>query len=101
MSLRKAINDQCRDCIVDELAAGSAVAQIELCTSVDCLLWRVRPIRVQRIPYSAAVLAEYGLAEGKAAARLANPRNPAAFACASSRRLCTAQGEADSMEEAA
>ena len=81
MSLRKSINAKCRDCCYDELAVGSAAVQVELCESVDCPLWMVRPVRSARIPYSAAVLAEYSLTAKEAAERLAQPRNPAAFGC--------------------
>ena len=84
MSLRRAINAKCRDCCHDELAAGSAAVQIELCASTDCSLWPVRPVRSERIPYSGAVCAEYGLSVAEAAARLADPRNPAAFAATAS-----------------
>lgn len=76
LSMRKAINAKCRDCIYDELAAGSAAVQIELCESIDCPLWPVRPIRAHRIQYSAAVLDEIGLTQEIAAARLAHPKNP-------------------------
>ena len=81
MSLRAAVNAKCRWCIVDELAAGSAAVQVELCPSVECPLWTVRPIRAQRIPYSVAVVAEYGMTEREADARLRQPRNPAAVGC--------------------
>ena len=76
MSLRRAITAKCRDCIFDELAAGSAAVQVELCPSWDtCPLWPVRAVRPagRREPYSAAVRAEYGLTEGEAAFRLAQP----------------------------
>ena len=98
MSLRRAINDKCRDCIADELATGSAAVQIELCPSVACPLWPVRPVRAQRIPYSVAVLAEQGLSEEGAAARLAEPKNRAAFGCTTPNRARTARGGAISME---
>ena len=39
MSLRAAINAKFRDCLVDELAAGKAAGQIELCA---CFGWPVR-----------------------------------------------------------
>ena len=79
MSLRAAVNAKCRWCIVDELAAGSAAVQVELCRSAGCPLWPVRPIRKDRIPYSPAVVAEYGMTGREADARLREPRNPAAF----------------------
>ena len=74
MSLRAAINEKCRDCIYDEAAAGSAATQIELCTGWDCPLWKVRPIRVQRVPYSRPVCEEQLLSAEMAAYRLEYPR---------------------------
>ena len=44
-SLRKAINNKCKDCIYDPLAGGSWLKQVELCTSTNCPLYDVRPIR--------------------------------------------------------
>ena len=79
MSLRRAINAKCRDCCHDEPAAGSAAVQIELCASTDCPMWPVRPVRQDRIPFSHPVCAEYGLNADEAAAKLAEPRNSAAF----------------------
>jgi hypothetical protein len=44
MSLRKAINDKCRDCIYDPLSGlGTWRQQVEGCTSVRCPLYPVRP----------------------------------------------------------
>ena len=75
MSLRAAINAKCRDCIVDELAAGSAAVQIELCACFDCPLWPVRKVRPEadRGAYSAPVCDEQGLSPALAAFRLAHP----------------------------
>lgn len=94
MSLRAAVNGKCRWCIHDELAAGSAAVQVELCPSVQCPLWPVRPIRVQRIAYSPAVVAEYGMTEHEAEARLREPRCPAAFGCTTPNRQRTGEGAA-------
>ena len=44
MSLRQAINEKCKDCIYDELAGGTWLKQVELCTCTDCPLYPVRPI---------------------------------------------------------
>ena len=44
-SLRQAINRKCRDCIADPANAGSAAQQVAACTSIDCPLWAVRPVR--------------------------------------------------------
>ena len=75
MSLRAAINAKCRDCLVDELAAGSAAVQIELCACFTCPLWPVRRVRAEgvRAPYSGPVCDEQGLSPAMAAFRLANP----------------------------
>ena len=43
-SLRKAINEKCRDCIYDNLAEGTWLKQVELCTCTDCPLYPVRPM---------------------------------------------------------
>lgn len=44
MSLRRAINEKCRDCIHDPLSGlGTWREQTARCTSVDCPLWPVRP----------------------------------------------------------
>ena len=92
MSLRAAVNAKCRWCIHDELAPGSAAVQVELCAAVDCPLWPVRPIRAQRIPYSPSVVAEYGMTEREADARLREPRNPAVFACTTPNRQRAGEG---------
>lgn len=43
-SLRKAINEKCKDCIYDNLAPGNWRQQVEACTCVtSCPLWNVRP----------------------------------------------------------
>jgi hypothetical protein len=44
MSLRKAINDKCRDCIYDSLARGTWRQQVEGCTIKSCSLWPHRPM---------------------------------------------------------
>jgi len=43
MSLRRAINDKCRDCIYDPLAGGTWRKQVEECKCTRCPLWPVRP----------------------------------------------------------
>lgn len=96
MSLRAAVNAKCRDCCYDELAAGSAAVQVEFCPSWDCPLWPVRAVRpaVRREPYSSAVRAEYGLTEGEAAARLAQPFTaPPEALCASNSGAYRGTGE--------
>lgn len=83
MGLRAAVNAKCRSCIVDELAAGSAAVQVELCACFACPLWPVRPVRAAGVrgPYSAPVVEEQGLSPALAAFRLAHPyvRPPASL----------------------
>ena len=104
MSLRAAINAKCRDCIVDELAAGSAAVQIELCACYDCPLWPVRRVRPEhvRMPYSGPVCEEQGLTEAMAAFRLANPyeRPPEALYVANPGISTGGRGESGESEPA-
>ena len=72
-SLRACINAKCHDCIYDELAAGSAAVQIELCAGYDCPLWPVRPVRRQPTPYSASVCEEQQLSAEMALYRMEHP----------------------------
>ncbi len=50
MSLRKAINAKCRECICDPLDAGTAAQQIACCVASHCPLHPVRPITTTGIP---------------------------------------------------
>ena len=43
MSLRKAINNKCKDCIVDKYSPGNWKQQVSACMVVDCPLFPVRP----------------------------------------------------------
>jgi hypothetical protein len=43
-SLRKAIDDKCKDCIYDSAVPMNWKKQVTLCTSTDCSLHPVRPI---------------------------------------------------------
>ena len=43
MSLRAAINGNCRDCIHDPQAPGTWREQVALCSVIRCALWPVRP----------------------------------------------------------
>lgn len=43
MSMRKAINDKCRDCIYDACAPGNWRQQVQACTISTCSLWVYRP----------------------------------------------------------
>jgi hypothetical protein len=66
MSLRKAINDKCRDCVYDPLSGlGGAIQQIDACTCTLCPLYRVRPRIIAKRPLSQAL-------GGKAHALLSN-----------------------------
>jgi hypothetical protein len=43
MSLRKALNDKCRDCIHDTEAPGTWREQVAQCSTPNCPLWPYRP----------------------------------------------------------
>lgn len=44
VSLRKAINEKCRDCIYDKHSGlGAWRQQVEACTAKTCPLWPARP----------------------------------------------------------
>jgi len=45
-SLKKAIEEKCKDCIYDELDTGSWRTQTEKCTDKECPLWDVRPVTI-------------------------------------------------------
>jgi len=48
-SMRKAINDKCKDCIWDPLSGlGNWRQQVQGCTSVDCPLYPLRPLSKPR-----------------------------------------------------
>ena len=51
-SLRRAINDKCKECIFDPLGGcGKWLTQVTNCTSYTCPLYEVRPqSRVTRCP---------------------------------------------------
>jgi hypothetical protein len=57
-SLKKAIENFCKDCIYDETESGSWRLQVEGCKATSCALWEVRPVtigtreanRVKRVP---------------------------------------------------
>jgi hypothetical protein len=59
MSLRKVINQNCKDCIYDSLAAGTWRQQVTLCSVKSCALYDVRPKATRPIPES--VLSYYGV----------------------------------------
>lgn len=43
MSMRKAINEKCKDCIYDPKAGGTWRMQVEACAIKTCSLWNYRP----------------------------------------------------------
>lgn len=43
-SLRKAINNYCKQCIHDPSSAGTWRLQVEQCTAPGCALYPVRPV---------------------------------------------------------
>ena len=46
MSLRKAINAMCKDCIYDSYVKGTWRKQVEECELTHCPLHRVRPLTI-------------------------------------------------------
>lgn len=59
MSLRRAINDKCKDCIYDPASNGTWRQQVSLCCVKSCPLWGLRPKSASPIPESA--LSWYGV----------------------------------------
>ena len=59
MSLRKRINQNCKDCIYDPYAAGTWRQQVTLCSVKTCEFHDVRPKTSFPIPNS--VLTFYGV----------------------------------------
>jgi len=45
-SLKRAIENHCKDCIYDEAGKGSWRAQVEACADKTCSLWAVRPVTI-------------------------------------------------------
>jgi hypothetical protein len=50
MSRKKAIDDYCRWCICDEKDKGTWRQQVGACKSVECPLWRYRPLPSVDLP---------------------------------------------------
>jgi hypothetical protein len=49
MSLRKAINEKCRECIYDSKSGlGTWRQQVEACPCTLCPLYRVRPVSLPK-----------------------------------------------------
>jgi hypothetical protein len=59
MSLRKAINQHCKDCVYDEIATGTWRQQVTLCSVKSCALYEVRPKSTR--PILESVLSYYGV----------------------------------------
>ena len=57
MSLRRAINAKCKQCVCDPMDVGTAAQQIAACICSDCPLHPVRPITTKQLPVS--LLAAY------------------------------------------
>jgi len=45
-SLKRAIENKCKDCIYDESVKGSWRHQVEACSDKTCGLWEVRPVTI-------------------------------------------------------
>ncbi|MDA9568286.1 hypothetical protein N9S37_03655 [Gammaproteobacteria bacterium] len=52
MSLRKPVDEKCKDCIYDPTAAGTWRQQVFLCSANSCPLWRIRAKPTSPIPES-------------------------------------------------
>ena len=62
--LRKCINAHCKSCVHDPAAAGTWLAQVNLCPCTDCALYEVRPT-TDSIPES--VFQYYGVSKAEKA----------------------------------
>ena len=62
ISLRGAINQFCKQCIVDPCSPGTWRQQVTLCSAECCPLWSVRPMTTSAIPET--VLRWYGADKG-------------------------------------
>ena len=52
MSLRKPVDEKCKDCIYDPTVHGTWRQQVALCTAKTCPLWRIRAKPTSPIPES-------------------------------------------------
>ena len=48
-SLKKAIEQKCKDCTYDSACPGTWREQVEACTVKRCALWEVRPVSVNTV----------------------------------------------------
>ena len=72
VSLRKCVNDNCRDCTYDPKAAGTWLQQVTICAVKNCALYPVRPVSKSTIPES--VMDYYGITGAERALyRLSRP----------------------------
>ncbi len=55
-SLKKCIEEKCKDCTYDHAAPGTWREQVELCTVKRCALWPVRPMTVATMPTARCAL---------------------------------------------
>ena len=72
MSLRKAINNKCRECLYDPIGGnGTWLNQVADCTSFSCALHSVRPIpRVSPVESGLSIIARENRQNGALKARL-------------------------------
>ena len=70
MSLRKAVDQHCKDCIYDDHSKGNWRQQVTLCSVTNCALWPHRPKTRSTIPES--VLRWYGVEKGDFEPSIAN-----------------------------
>lgn len=52
VSLRNAIDENCRNCIYDDKAEGTWRQQVTLCSVTSCAIYPVRPVTKSQIPES-------------------------------------------------
>lgn len=57
-SLKKCIEEKCKDCTYDQLAGGTWREQVEMCNVRACPLWSVRPMTVATINANRKIRAE-------------------------------------------
>jgi len=48
-SLKKAIEEKCKDCTYDRMSPGTWREQVEQCNIQKCALWPVRPMSINTI----------------------------------------------------
>jgi hypothetical protein len=59
-SLKKCVEQKCKDCTYDPLAGGTWREQTESCTVKTCPLWLVRPMTVATINANRKIRIEVG-----------------------------------------